>query len=436
MSVIGPPRVPRERVRRFWRARLAGATIAQAAAEVGVSASAGRGWVVESGGMIPDLTEPGGRYLSLAEREEIAVGWAAGHSRAEIARRLGRHRATIGRELARNRTVRYPRRPPLPDGRPHRLGPDPGTHGGRDRPQHERLRYRAVVAQAKAEARARRRTPAKLLTHPELAAQVHTRLVEQQWSPEQISQTLRRDFPDRPEMWVSHETIYQGVYQALYVQGRGQLRRELAGCLRTGRALRRPNRLPDQRQHRNQTRIRDKVMISQRPAEVTDRAVPGHWEGDLILGTGNETAIGTLVERTTRFVLLLHLPGGHGAVQVRDAMIAAMRVLPAMVRRSLTWDQGIELARHAEITMALELPVYFCDPHSPWQRGSNENTNGLLRQYFPKSTDLSVHTHADLDRVADKLNSRPRKTLDWDTPGERLTRLLSRPVTTGVATTP
>jgi IS30 family transposase len=431
MSMIGPPRVPRERVRQFWKARLAGATIEQAATAVGVSASAGRRWVVESGGMIPCLDEPGGRYLSLSEREEIAVGWAAGLSRAEIARRLGRHRATIGRELTRNHTVRHPR--------PHeRAQHQQAQHqqAQHQQAQHQRLRYRAVLAQAKAEHRARRPKPRRLATCPELAATVHDWLVKDQWSPEQISQTLHRSFPDRPEMQVSHETIYQGVYQGLYVQGRGELRRELAAGLRTGRALRRPNRLPDARRARAETRIRDKVMISERPAEVADRAVPGHWEGDLILGTANGSAIGTLVERSTRFVMLLHLPDGHGAVQVRDAMIASMRVLPALLRRSLTWDQGIELARHKDITFALDLPVYFCDPHSPWQRGSNENTNGLLRQYFPKGTDLSVHTHADLDRVADKLNSRPRKTLGWDTPGEWMARLLSRPVTTGVATTP
>jgi IS30 family transposase len=231
-------------------------------------------------------------------------------------------------------------------------------------------------------------------------------------------------------MWVSHETIYQ----ELYVQGRGQLRRELTRCLRTGRTLRRPRRRPDQRRERG---IRDKVMISERPAEVEDRAVPGHWEGDLILGKDNATAIGTLVERSSRFVMLLHLPGDHGAEQVRDAMITAMHGLPTALRQSLTWDQGVELARHTEITFALDMPIYFCDPHSPWQRGSNENTNGLLRQYFPKGTDLSVHAAADLDIVAAELNARPRKTLDWDTPAEALTRLLSRPVTnTGVARTP
>ena len=381
--------------------------------------------------MIPCLDEPAGRYLSLAEREDIAEGWAAGLSKAEIARNLGRHPTTIGRELTRNRTLRHPRQPPLPDGARRRPGPVPGTDRGRARPPHERLRYRPSTAQAKAEARARRPKPRKLGACPALAAEVKAGLGKQ-WSPEQISGDLRVRFPDRPEMWVSHETIYQ----ALYVQGRGELRRELATCLRTGRALRRPHRLPDARRARNEHRIPDKVMISQRPAEAVDRAVPGHWEGDLILGARNGSAIGTLVERSTRFVMLLHLPDGHGADQVRDAMIRSMHVLPALLRRSLTWDQGIELARHKDITFALDLPVYFCDPHSPWQRGSNENTNGLLRQYFPKGTDLSRHTHADLDRVADTLNSRPRKTLGFATPGQFMARLLSRPVTIGAATTP
>jgi IS30 family transposase len=420
--------MPRERVRAFWKARLAGATIEEAAVEVGVSPSGGRYWIAESGGMIPDLAEPAGRQLSLAEREEIAEGWAAGLKKAEIARRIGRHRSTIGRELERNRIVRYPKRPPLPHGQRRPPGPAPGTNRGQDRPQHERLRYRPSVAQAKAEERARRPKPRKLADNPELTARVQAGLTAR-WSPEQISRMLRQDFPDRPEMWVSHETIYQ----ELYVQGRGQLRRELTRCLRTGRALRRPRRLPDQRRER---RIRDKVMISERPPEVEDRAVPGHWEGDLIIGKDGASAIGTLVERSTRFVMLLHLPGDHGAEQVRDAMIATMQDLPAALRRSLTWDQGLELARHAEITFALDMPIYFCDPHSPWQRGSNENTNGLLRQYFPKGTDLSRHSKADLELVAAELNARPRKTLIWNNPAEALTRLLSGPITTGVATTP
>ena len=253
------------------------------------------------------------------------------------------------------------------------------------------------MAHAKAEQRGRRSKPTKLGSNQELHAEVATRLREL-WSPEQISRTLERDFPDRPEMQVSHETIYQ----ALYVQGRGQLRRELSRCLRTGRAVRRPRRLPDQRKKR--TTIPDTLLISHRPAEAEDRVVPGHWEGDLIIGKDSGSAIGTLVERSSRFVMLLHLPGQHGAEQVRDAMITTMRTLPEAIRRSLTRDQGKELTRHAEITFALDLPIYFCDPHSPWQRGSNENTNGLLRQYHAQwwslmpgrgGTTLAVDTSDD-----------------------------------------
>jgi IS30 family transposase len=405
--------------------------MAQAAAVAGVSESAGAKWVIESGGMIPDLGEPSGRYLSLAEREEIAIGWAQGLSKAEIARRIGRHRATVGRELARNRTVRYPKRPPLPGGRRRRPGSVPGTHRGRDLPQHERLRYRASVAQWKAEDRARRPKPGlrKLGNNPELHAQVQG-LLARRLSPEQITATLRAQAPDRPEMRVSHETIYQ----ALYVQGRGELRRELTRCLRTGRAIRKPRRIPGERRGR---RIPDELMISNRPAEIADRAIPGHWEGDLIIGKDGASAIGTLVERTTRFVILLHLPAGHSAEAVRDAMLAAIPTLPAHLWRSLTWDQGNEMARHAEITLAADLAIYFCDPHSPWQRGSNENTNGLLRQYFPKGTDLSVHSAEHLAAVAAELNGRPRKTLGWQTPAQALNKLLSTPPNTGrVATTP
>jgi IS30 family transposase len=424
--MAGSPRLPRERVRAFWRARLAGASIAKSAASVGVSETGARRWIAESGGMIPDLDEPSGRYLTLSEREDIAEGWAAGLTRAEIARRLGRHRSTIGRELNLHQIVRYPSRVPRPDGLPHRPGPVPGAP---PRPQHEQLRYRASVAQAKAEETARRPKPTKFSDNPELVAVVQARL-KRKWSPRQIELTLARDFPDRPEMQVSHETIYQ----ELYVQGRGHLRRELTRCLRTGRALRRPHRLADQRGRRQ---IPPEIMISQRPAEVADRAVPGHWEGDLILGSDNQSAIGTLVERSTRFVMLLHLPGrDHSAERVRDAMIATMAGLPAALRRSMTWDQGSEMARHAEIKMALDMPVYFCDPHSPWQRGSNENTNGLLRQYFPKGTDLSRHTLADLTVAVDELNDRPRETLNLDSPAVRLTRLLSGAETNGVASIP
>jgi IS30 family transposase len=424
--MAGSPRLPRERVRAFWRARLAGSSVADAAASVGVSETGARRWIGESGGMIPDLGEPIGRYLTLSDRENIAEGWTLGLTRAEIARRLGRHRSTIGRELKRHRIVRYPAREPRPDGQRHRPGP---VAGASPRPQHEQLRYRASVAQARAEETARRPKPTKFTDNPELVAVVQKGL-EDKWSPRLIDLTLRKDHPDRPEMQVSHETIYQ----ELYVQGRGHLRRELTGCLRTGRALRRPRRLGDQRGRRQ---IPPEIMISQRPAEVADRAVPGHWEGDLILGADNRSAIGTLVERTTRFVMLLHLPGhDHSAERVRDAMIAAMAGLPAALRRSMTWDQGNEMARHAEIRMALDMPVYFCDPHSPWQRGTNENTNGLLRQYFPKSTDLSRYTLADLTAAADQLNDRPRETLNLDSPAERLARLLSGGETDGVASTP
>jgi len=401
--------------------------MAGAAALAGVSESGAAKWVAESGGMIPDLDEPSGRYLSLAEREEIAHGWSAGHSRAEIARRLGRHPATIGRELLRNKTVRYPKRPPRPDGRHHRPGRIPGD---RSPTQTQRPRYRASVAQSKAEDRARRAKPGRLASNPELRGQVQTRLAAR-LSPEQIAATLRADFPDRPEMWVSHETIYQ----ALYVQGRGELRRELTRCLRTGRALRKPRRVPGER--RGKRPIPAELMISARPGEVADRAVPGHWEGDLIAGKENKSAIGTLVERYTRFVLLLHLPHDHSAEAVRDAMLAAISTLPTQLWRSLTWDQGSEMARHAEITLATGLDIYFCDPHSPWQRGSNENTNGLLRQYFPKGTDLSAHSAQHLAEVAAELNARPRKTLGWKTPAQALDHLLSHLSTTdGVATTP
>jgi transposase, IS30 family len=368
--------------------------------------------------MIPDLDEPAGRQLSLAEREEIAHGWSAGLGKAEIARRLGRHRSTIGRELERNQTVRYPKRQPRPDGLLWERGPEPGTNRGQDRPQHERLRYRAALAQSKAEARARRPKLTKLAGNPELATRVQTELKEL-WSPEQIAGMLRRDFPDRPEMWVSHETIYQ----ELYVQGRGQLRRELTRCLRTGRALRRPRRLPDQRRER---RIRDKVMISERPAEAEDRAVPGHGEGDLIIGRKNLSAIGTLVERTTNYTMLLHLPDGYTPELVRDGLAAKIKTLPDVLRASLTWDQGPEMGKWKQVAIDADIDIYFCDPHAPWQRATNENTNGLLRQYFPKSSDLSAHSIDDLDWVAAELNDRPRKRLGFKKPIEQIGSLLLR----------
>jgi len=334
-----------------------------------------------------ELVECSGRYLSMSEREEIAVLRGRVGVR-EIARRLGRSPATVSRELRRNTTGGCP------------------------------SRYRATMAQSEADRRARRPKTAKLTAHVPLRDYVQDKLEGvEHWSPEQIAHRMVVDFPDDEQMRISHETIYR----ALYVQGRGGLRRELTACLRTGRALRKPRRRSDGRRER----IKDKVMISDRPAEVADRAVPGHWEGDLIIGSDSGSAIGTLVERSTRFTLLLHLPDDHGAVAVRDAITATIATLPLALRRSLTWDQGIELADHLRLTLDTDLAVYFCDPHSPWQRGTNENTNGLLRQYFPKGTDLSVHGPEELALVAAGLNGRPRKTLDWKTPAEALAALLS-----------
>ncbi len=389
MAGRGRPRLPRQLEREFWRHVALGLSTEDAAAAVGVSREVGWRWFRDGGGMPTlELTEPTGRYLSMAEREEIAVLRGKVSDR-EIARRLKRSPGTISRELRRNAT------------------------GG------EPARYRATVAQAEADRRARRPKAAKLATYQPLHDYVAGKLGgDEHWSPEQISHRIRLDFPDDEQMRISHEAIYQ----ALYVQGRGALKRELTVCLRTGRALRKPQRRVDQRRER----IKDKVMIADRPAEVADRAVPGHWEGDLITGAANGSAIGTLVERTTRFTMLLHLPDDHGATAVRDAITATITTLPAALRRSLTWDQGIELAEHLQLTIAADLPVFFCDPHSPWQRGTNENTNGLLRQYFPKSTDLTVHGPEDLTRVAAALNGRPRKTLGWRTPAEALAELLSK----------
>ena len=388
MAGRGRPRLPRRVEREFWRKIALGLSTEDAAAAVGVSRDVGWRWFHDGGGMPTlELTEPTGRYLSMTEREEIAVLRAQVGVR-EIARRLRRSPATISRELRRNAT------------------------GG------EPKRYRATVAQAEADRRARRPKTAKLATYQPLHDYVADKLGgSEHWSPEQISRRIRVDFPDDERMRISHEAIYQ----ALYVQGRGALRRELTVCLRTGRALRKPRRRVDARRER----IKDKVMIADRPAEVADRAVPGHWEGDLITGAENCSAIGTLVERTTRFTMLLHLPDDHGATAVRDAITTTIATLPVELRRSLTWDQGIELSEHLRLTFEADLPVFFCDPHSPWQRGTNENTNGLLRQYFPKGTDLSVHGPEDLALVAAALNGRPRKTLGWRTPAEALAALLS-----------
>jgi len=375
--------VPRAARAVFWDGLRGGLGVREAAAAAGAGRTA-EDWFRAAGGVKGNgpRGELRGRYLSLAEREEIAVGVAAGDSVRAIAARLGRAASTVSREIGRNAS---------------------------------RLGYRAVAAQAQAEFRARRPKAARLAGNARLRGWVQDRL-EERWSPEQISVMLKAEFPDDPEMRVSHEAIYQ----SLYVQGRGALRRELAACLRTGRALRKPRRKEGERRGR----IKDMVSISQRPAEAEDRAVPGHWEGDLIIGTRN-SAIGTLVERSSRFVLLLHLPARHDAAAVAAAMTEAMAGLPAALRRSLTWDQGREMAAHAQVTLATGLEVYFCDPHSPWQRGSNENTNGLLRQYFPKGTTLAAHSREHLDAVAAQLNSRPRKTLGWKTPAQALDEFLA-----------
>ncbi|MBM4792524.1 IS30 family transposase [Streptomyces sioyaensis] len=328
------------------------------------------------------------RYLRTDERIYIADRLREKASVRQIAAELGRSPSTVSREIRRNRTD--------------------GSRG--------LWHYRPYAAQARADARRPRPKLGKIRNNPELRTFVQGRL-DLRWSPEQICQALRAQFPDRPEMHVVHET----VYQALYVQGRGELRRELATALRTGRVRRKPRRLAQQRR----PRFRDPmVMISERPSEVEDRAVPGHWEGDLIIGKDGASAIGTLVERSTRYVLLVHLPAGRGTELVRDALVETVQTLPTHLKRSLTWDQGAEMGRHREFTVATDIPVYFCDPASPWQRGSNENTNGLLRQYFPKGTDLSIHTREHLTAVAAELNGRPRKTLGWETPAERLHNLL------------
>ena len=324
---------------------------------------------------------PGPGRLRLCDREEISLGLPAGETFTVIATRLGKATSTVSREVAGN-----------------------GGRGG----------YRAWRAHQRARDRARRPKAAKLAC-PRLAAQV-TSWLEAWWPPQEISARLRIEYPRDPMMRVSHETIYQ----ALFVQGRGELRRELARCLRTGQAKRRPRQRPE-----NTGQIKDMVMISERPAEAGDRAVPGHWEGDLIIGKDCKSAVGTLVERTTRYVMLLHLPEGRGAQSAEAAMRTAITALPGELFRTITWDQGKEMAYHAQFTIATGIQVYFCDPHKPWQRGSNENTNGLLRQYLPKGTDLSAHTADDLARIARSLNNRPRKTHEYMKPSEKLAEFLA-----------
>lgn len=329
----------------------------------------------------PLAWSPGPGRLRIDEREEISLGLHRGASFSSIAARLGRSLSTVSREVAAN--------------------------GGRSG-------YRAWRAHQRAHQRSRR-PKAHKLARPELATEV-TKWLKKWWSPEEISMRLRLEFPDDPMMQVSHETIYK----TLFVQGRGELRRELTRCLRSGRAERRPKGRIE-----NRGRIPDMINISERPAEVEDRAVPGHWEGDLIIGKNSKSAVGTLVERSTRYVMLLHLPDGSRAAQVDEAMRRAVRALPEDLFRTVTWDQGREMVRHVNFTVDTGVQVYFCDPHSPWQRGSNENTNGLLRQYMPKGTDLSLLKPADLRRIAHSLNDRPRKTLGYMKPSEKLAELVA-----------
>jgi len=428
-----PPVARHEHRQRFWEEIARGATSEDAGVVAGVSPAVGSRWFREAGGMPPSRFEPhSGRYLSFLEREEIAILRAYGYGVREIAKHLGRSPSTVSRELRRNAA----------------------TRGGK-------LIYRAVIAQWHRDRRATRPKTSQLVANDRLREYIQDRLSgvirtpdgnpipgpppakwngrnqarrqdrrwANAWSPQQIANRLRFDFPDDESMRISHEAIYQ----ALYVQGRGALKRELVACLRTGRALRVPRARARQRRDGF---ITPEVMISERPAEVEDRAVPGHWEGDLIIGL-NRSAIGTLVERTTRFTMLLHLPrmdgygieprvkngpalAGYGAEAVRDAVASTITTLPEQLRRSLTWDRGKEMSQYARLRIDTGVQVYFADPHSPWQRGTNENTNGLLRQYFPKGTDLSRHGIEELQAVAAALNSRPRKTLAWKTPAEAL----------------
>lgn len=437
MRSPGAPSHRRETMRLFWEQIATGITSEKAAEAVGVSQAVGTRWFRHNGGMPLSILSPvSGRYLSFAEREEIGLLSCRGAGVREIARLIGRSASTVSRELTRNAA----------------------TRGGR-------LEYRASVAQWKAELVAKRPKPSKLAINERLHDYVQDRLEgrirdangrpvsgPQQapfigrnkphrgdrkwvsgWSPEQISNRLKTDFPDDKSMRISHEAIYQ----ALYIQGRGALKRELVSCLRTGRALRVPR---TRAQAKAWAHVREDVMISKRPAEAEDRAVPGHWEGDLIIGL-NRSAIGTLVERSSRFTMLVHLPredgyglmprmkngpalAGYGAVTMANALMNTVTDMPALLWQTLTWDRGKELSDHARFTTESGVKVFFADPHSPWQRGTNENTNGLLRQYFPKGTDLSRWSAQEIRAVANALNSRPRKTLGWKTPAEALDEYL------------
>jgi len=448
MRSPGRPEPSRAVQRQFWRLIASGVTTVEAAEEVGVSWPVASRWFRHAGGMPPiSLDEPTGRYLSFAEREDIALLRVQGIGVRQIARTLGRDPATISRELRRNAA----------------------TRGGKPE-------YRALVAQWKSQQAAKRPKPAKLVVNDRLRQYVQQRLSGSihgpggaifngpktpawkglnkphrqdrrwalAWSPQQISHRLKVDFPDDESMRVSHEAIYQ----SLFIEGRGALKRELVTCLRTGRALRQPR---ERKRNKPQGHVTADVVLSERPAEAADRAVPGHWEGDLIIGTGR-SAIGTLVERSSRSTILVHLPrlegwgdkpyvkngpslGGYGAIAMNAALTASMTKLPEQLRRTLTWDRGKELSGHAQFALETGTKVFFADPHSPWQRPTNENTNGVLRQYFPKGTDLSRWSAEDLGAVALALNNRPRKVLGWKTPAEVFQEQLQLLQQPGVAST-
>lgn len=446
MRSPGAPPLQREVERLFWIEIAKGLIPAEAAIAVGSSQPVGQRWFHNAGGMPPfDLEPLSGRYLTFHEREEIALLRAQGAGVRKIARQIGRDPSTISRELRRNAATRS------------------GDSG-----------YRASVAQWKAELAAKRPKPAKLVTNPALRAYVEERLSGRitrpdgtivtgpppprftgnskphrkhrawvrAWSPEQISKRIKLDFPHDETMRISHEAIYQ----SLYIEGRGALKRELVWCLRTGRALRAPR---ERSRRTTWAHVTPETLISERPAEAEDRAVPGHWEGDLLIGL-ERSAIGTVVERTTRFTMLVHLPreegyrhketprngpalAGYGAITMKDALATTMSTLPAQLARSLTWDRGKEMSAHAQFKVDTGIPVFFADPQSPWQRGTNENTNGLLRQYFPKGTDMSRWSAEDLEAVAHALNTRPRKTLGWRTPAESFDEHLRSLQQAGVA---
>ena len=445
----GHPKYQRHVEVAFWEQIVKGLLAEEAASVVGVAQAVGARWFHNAGGMSPfDLKfQPSGRYLSFAEREEIALLKAQDKGVREIARAIGRDPSTISRELRRNAATRS-----------------------------GKLEYRASVAQWKADMAARRPETAKLVTNPRLHGYVQQRLSGKisrpdgtviagppppkftgrnkphrkdrrwslAWSPEQIANRLKVDFPEDDSMRISHESIYQ----SLYIQGRGALKRELVWCLRTGRAL----RVPRERSRRKTwAHVTPEALISQRPAEAEDRAVPGHWEGDLLIGL-ERSAIGTVVERKTRYTMLIHLPreegyrhkhsvkngpalAGYGAITMKNALANTLSKLPEQLARSLTWDRGKEMSAHAQFKIDTGIPVFFADPQSPWQRGTNENTNGLLRQYFPKGTDLSRWSAEEIEAVAHTLNTRPRKTLGWKTPAEAFNEQLLLLQQAGVAST-